>query len=50
MGEERAVQLGKQLVADYEGAILLARIYGDASLIDAVTERALGRLSNQDPS
>jgi len=50
VGEERAMQLGKQLVADYEGAILLARIYGDASLIDTVTERALARLSNQDHS
>jgi len=32
------------LVADFEGAILLARIYGDPSYIDAVTERGLRQL------
>jgi len=40
-GEERAKSLGKQLVADYEGAILLARIYQDAGLIDTVIARTI---------
>lgn len=35
--------LGRQLVADFEGAILLARIYGDASYMNAVTQRALAQ-------
>ncbi|UJJ32697.1 TetR/AcrR family transcriptional regulator [Halopseudomonas maritima] len=39
-----AAKVGRQLVADYEGAILMARIYGDASYIDGVTERALTQL------
>ncbi|CAD5106187.1 TetR/AcrR family transcriptional regulator [Zestomonas carbonaria] len=43
-GEEEARELGRQLVADFEGAILLARIYGDSTYIDAVTQRALNQL------
>jgi TetR/AcrR family transcriptional repressor of nem operon len=39
-----AHNLARQLVADFEGAILLARIYGDPSYIDAVTERGLRQL------
>ena len=39
-----AHSLARQLVADFEGAILLARIYGDPSYIDAVTERGLRQL------
>ncbi|MBU3055954.1 TetR/AcrR family transcriptional regulator [Pseudomonas indica] len=45
-GEEEAAELGRQLVADYEGAILLARIYGDPARIDAVTQRALKQLES----
>ncbi len=39
-----AEQQAKQLVADFEGAILLARIYNDPSYIDRVTLRAVERL------
>lgn len=42
---EDARQLARQLVADFEGAILLARIYADPGYIDAVTERALRQLA-----
>lgn len=42
--QEEAQQLARQLVADFEGAILLARIYGDPSYIDTVTERGLRQL------
>ncbi|WP_137819452.1 TetR/AcrR family transcriptional regulator [Pseudomonas sp. 2FG] len=42
--QEEAQRLARQLVADFEGAILLARIYGDPSYIDAVTERGLRQL------
>lgn len=42
--QEEAQCLARQLVADFEGAILLARIYGDPSYIDAVTERGLRQL------
>lgn len=38
----------RQLVADYEGAILLARIYNDPSYIDAVTRRAIEQLKPTD--
>ncbi|WP_440465635.1 TetR/AcrR family transcriptional regulator [Pseudomonas sp. YH-1] len=38
-GEVRAQALGRQLVADYEGAILLARIYQDTTMIDSVIAR-----------
>ncbi|MNP45517.1 hypothetical protein D3C76_1394440 [compost metagenome] len=41
---EESQRLGRQLVADFEGAILLARIYGDPSYIDAVIERGLRQL------
>lgn len=40
-----AKQQAKQLVADFEGAILLARIYNDPAYIDAVTQRAVKNLS-----
>ncbi|MBV4458512.1 TetR/AcrR family transcriptional regulator [Pseudomonas sp. COR58] len=40
LDEAQALQTARQWVADYEGAILLARVYGDASYIDAVTRRA----------
>lgn len=46
-GEEQAGELGRQLVADYEGAILLARIYNAPAYIDAVTRRALQQLQAQ---
>lgn len=39
--EAQALAMGRQLVADYEGAILLARIYGDPGYIEQVTRRAL---------
>ena len=42
--QEDAQNLARQLVADFEGAILLARIYGDPRYIDAVTERGLRQL------
>ena len=42
--QEEAQRLARQLVADFEGAILLARIYDDPSYIDAVTERGLRQL------
>ncbi|MCU1724292.1 TetR/AcrR family transcriptional regulator [Pseudomonas sp. 5P_5.1_Bac1] len=42
---QEASELGRQMVADYEGAILLARIYDDASFIERVTRRALDRLN-----
>lgn len=48
-GEERAAELGKQLVADYEGAILLARIYQDPRMIDAVTSRTTALLNAEKP-
>jgi TetR/AcrR family transcriptional repressor of nem operon len=43
--EAQALQTARQWVADYEGAILLARVYGDAAYIDAVTARAVQHLS-----
>lgn len=46
---EEAFPLARQLVADYEGAILLARIYEDPSYIDAVTERGLRQLQLGSP-
>lgn len=42
---EDAAELGQQLVADYEGAILLARIHGDPAYIERVTRRALKLLA-----
>lgn len=47
--EAQALQTAKQWVADYEGAILLARIYGDSTYIDTVTQRALIYLENCNP-
>ncbi|MFS1286444.1 MULTISPECIES: TetR/AcrR family transcriptional regulator [Pseudomonas] len=41
---EQALAMGRQLVADYEGAILLARIYGEPAYIEQVTRRALASL------
>jgi len=43
-GEPRAKAISRQLVADFEGAVLLARIYDDASYIEAVGQRALEML------
>lgn len=37
--DEEANELARQLVSDFEGAILLSRIYGDTSYIKAVTVR-----------
>lgn len=42
--DDQAAEIGRQLVADYEGAILMARIYADASYLDAVTKRAIAQL------
>ena len=39
-----AQRLARQLVADFEGAILLARIYNDPTYIDAVIQRAVETL------
>lgn len=41
---EDALRLARQLVADFEGAILLARIYNDPRYIDAVIERGVQQL------
>lgn len=46
----QAPQLARQLVADFEGAILLARIYNDPSYIDGACARALRDLSVSPPS
>ncbi|MDB6445539.1 TetR/AcrR family transcriptional regulator [Pseudomonas sp. 21TX0197] len=43
-GQAEAHGLARQLVADFEGAILLARIYDDSSYIDAVIERGMRQL------
>ncbi|OLS64288.1 TetR/AcrR family transcriptional regulator [Pseudomonas putida] len=43
--DEQARELGQQMVADYEGAILLARIYNDPAPIERVTRRALALLA-----
>ncbi len=48
--QEEAQSLARQLVADFEGAILLARIYGDESYIDAVIQRGLRQLEPLAPS
>ena len=42
--EASATHLGRQLVADFEGAILLARIYDDARYIHNVIERTATQL------
>lgn len=42
--EPVARALARQLVADYEGAILLARIQDDPAYVEAVTQRALAQL------
>ena len=47
-GIEDAHQLARQLVADFEGAILLARIYNDPGYIDAVIARGLKQLAPAD--
>ncbi|MGA3682989.1 TetR/AcrR family transcriptional regulator [Pseudomonas graminis] len=46
LDEVQALQVARQWVADFEGAILLARIYGDSSYIDTVTRRALTYLDH----
>lgn len=43
-GKAVAQVFAQQLVADYEGAILLARIYNDSRFIDGVTQRASAQL------
>ena len=45
-GTAQAPQLARQLVADFEGAILLARIYNDTRYINRVCARALRELSD----
>ncbi|WP_436906146.1 TetR/AcrR family transcriptional regulator [Acinetobacter johnsonii] len=45
-GEIEAKQIARQLVAEYEGAILMARIYNDATMIEKVTEKALMKLNS----
>ncbi|HCE7954238.1 TPA: TetR/AcrR family transcriptional regulator [Pseudomonas aeruginosa] len=42
MKKPAALEYARQTVADYEGAILLGRIYGDFSCFDRVTERIQG--------
>lgn len=44
MAKPLALQQAKQTVADYEGAILLSRIYGDFSRFDRATERVVAML------
>lgn len=39
MNKESALEHARQTVADYEGAILIGRIYGNFSCFDRVTER-----------
>nr|WP_256667414.1 MULTISPECIES: TetR/AcrR family transcriptional regulator [unclassified Pseudomonas] len=43
----QALAMGRQAVADYEGAILLARIYADPGYIEQVTQRALKALDQE---
>lgn len=45
-GRDDAGAQGQQLVADYEGAILLARIHDDPAYIERVTQRALKLLGD----
>lgn len=42
--QEEGQCMARQLVADFEGAILLARIYNDPSYIDAVIKRGVAQL------
>ena len=42
--QEQATALARQLVADFEGAILLTRIYGDAGYLDGVIARGVHQL------
>ncbi|WP_440465702.1 TetR/AcrR family transcriptional regulator [Pseudomonas sp. YH-1] len=44
MSKTMALKQAKQTVADYEGAILLSRIYGDFSCFDRATARVEGLL------
>ncbi len=46
-GQSEAQRLARQLVGEYEGAILMARIYNDPKRIDAVTDRALSLLRSE---
>ena len=50
LDEAQALQVARQWVADFEGAILLARIYGDSAYIDTVTQRALNYLDHNNRS
>ncbi|MCJ8176635.1 TetR/AcrR family transcriptional regulator [Pseudomonas viridiflava] len=45
-----SLRLARQLVGDYEGAILMARIYADPVFIDAVTLRALTHFVSDHPA
>jgi TetR/AcrR family transcriptional regulator, transcriptional repressor for nem operon len=44
----RAARRARLLVADYEGAILLARLHNDASYVAAVDERAIAYIIGRD--
>lgn len=44
---EQAGMLARQTVADYEGAILMARVYEDVTFLDGVGERALALLTEK---
>ncbi|WP_043545549.1 TetR/AcrR family transcriptional regulator [Pseudomonas aeruginosa] len=44
MGKAEAISYAQQSVADYEGAILISRIYGDFNCFDRVTHRVQGVL------
>ncbi len=44
MSKAEAMKHAQQTVADYEGAILISRIYGDFSCFDRVTERVQAML------
>lgn len=46
LGKKEAQRTARQLVAEYEGAILMARIYNEPAMIDAVTQKALVRLAD----
>ncbi|MBK8969911.1 MAG: TetR/AcrR family transcriptional regulator [Hahellaceae bacterium] len=46
LGKPEAKRYARQLVGEYEGAILMARIYNDPGLIDAVTQKALAWLKS----
>lgn len=47
MNKAAALEYAQQTVSDYEGAILVGRIYGDFSCFDHVTERVLDSFIQQ---